>query len=157
MEEFKLRKKIFSNFIPNVKVKIVVSFGVNDARYIDNMNTPEISEEEFKRNFNLILNIFSNEKNFSIKEDLIILGPTKIDETLTLTWKGKNNRFWKNERISQFRDILKEFSEEHTLLFLDLFDLLQEEDLIDGLHPNPEGHEKIKNEVKNFLIKKKIF
>jgi len=36
------------------------------------------------------------------------------------------------------------------------FDLLNDEDLNDGLHPNADGHEKMFNRVKDFLIENKI-
>lgn len=37
-----------------------------------------------------------------------------------------------------------------------MFDLLENEDLEDGLHPNSEGHKKMFIRVKDFLIENKI-
>ncbi|MEA1963419.1 MAG: hypothetical protein U9M94_04270 [Patescibacteria group bacterium] len=40
--------------------------------------------------------------------------------------------------------------------FIEMFDLLNDEDLEDGLHPNSDGHEKMFKRVRDFLIENKI-
>jgi lysophospholipase L1-like esterase len=40
--------------------------------------------------------------------------------------------------------------------FIDVFDLLTLDDFNDGLHPNAQGHEKIFQAVKAFLLKKNL-
>jgi lysophospholipase L1-like esterase len=37
-----------------------------------------------------------------------------------------------------------------------MFDLLDEKDLIDGLHPNSQGHQKMFERVRDFLLENKL-
>ena len=51
---------------------------------------------------------------------------------------------------------IKEICAKNNLLFIEMQDLLKDEDLEDGLHPNSKGHEKMFLRVKDFLEKNEI-
>ena len=51
---------------------------------------------------------------------------------------------------------MREVCAEHQVLFLDVFGLLENEDLDDGLHPNVRGHEKLFQRIKDFLLDNRI-
>ena len=76
----------------------------------------------------------------------------------TISWDtGKS---YKNEYIKKYNEIIKSVYEENKIYFVEIFEDWMNSDyknyLEDGLHPNSEGHQKIFESVKNFLIENKI-
>jgi len=133
---------------------VLFSIGTNDCRYQDAPanNNVRVKEEEFRDNVKKIISLI---KKYPAK--IIGLGIPPVNEKLTLPFEGEY--FFTNERVKLFNDILKESCEHNDVLFLDIFENLIKGDysklLKDGLHPNSEGHEKIYQIVKEFLIKNK--
>ncbi len=64
--------------------------------------------------------------------------------------------YYTNENIKNYKNTMKDICEKHNIPFLDIFGLLTNEDLEDGLHPNSAGHKKIFEVVKDFLVQNKI-
>ncbi len=60
-----------------------------------------------------------------------------------------------NSRIEKLDEIIKNFCQSKKLKYIEVGDLIKKEDLVDGLHPNSKGHEKmykrIRTELKNHL------
>ena len=65
-------------------------------------------------------------------------------------------RRWISLIIKKYNEKLKEFCKNNRLPKIEIYDLLNKEDLRDGLHPNSRGHEKIFQKVKDYLIENKI-
>ena len=47
----------------------------------------------------------------------------------------------------QYDDILKKVCKNNNIAYIPMFDILENEDFIDGLHPNMNGHKKIYEEI----------
>lgn len=62
--------------------------------------------------------------------------------------------YYTNENIRKYNDIMREVCEKNDVLFLDT-EPLNNEDFDDGLHPNANGHKKIFDQIKTFLIENK--
>jgi lysophospholipase L1-like esterase len=67
-----------------------------------------------------------------------------------LPWK--EDRFWDKKTATMYNETTKIFCQKNNIPFIDLTNVLSPEDIEDGLHPNAQGHEKIFQVVKNFLI-----
>ena len=65
-------------------------------------------------------------------------------------------KFYSNESVAKYNAVIKKISGEYNLPFIDLLDLLETNELEDGLHPNPDGHKKMFLKVKEFLLTNKI-
>jgi len=150
LTEFKSR----TSFNPDGKVKVIISIGTNDARYLGSELKPQLTKEQFKKNIIEMYNILKNEKSFNTNQDLIFIGPTTVDESITQPWK--RGRYWKNDRIKEFSEIIQEICKEKDLTFLNLLELLEKDDILDGVHPNSIGHQKIFLKIKNLLENKNI-
>jgi len=89
-----------------------------------------------------------------ITQNIIFIGFNHADESETtpVSWK---DIYYKNENIKKYNGIMKETCEKNNVLFLDIFALLNNENLEDGLHPNASSHEKIFTKVRDFLAKNK--
>ena len=72
------------------------------------------------------------------------------DETKTtpVSWV---NLHYTNKNIEMYSKIMQEVCTENKIPFLDI-GKLEDSDFDDGLHPNAEGHRKIFERVRDFLV-----
>jgi lysophospholipase L1-like esterase len=70
------------------------------------------------------------------------------------------DKAYKNEYIQRFNEILRSFCKNNKVYFIEMFEELIKENyqniLKDGVHPNSEGHKKMFEIIKNYLIQNKI-
>jgi len=131
---------------------IIFAIGVNDAQFIHSTNSNRISDGDFESN---IKKLFEIAKEFTSK--IIFIGLTPVDETKTKPIPWNTDKTYTNERIKKFDQIIENFCLKNNLKFIPINDLLNNDDLIDGLHPNTQGHIKIFDRVKpeiEFAVKK---
>ncbi len=131
---------------------ILISIGTNDSKLLGSDEKPNVSVEQFESNIKELLS-----KSHSNKAKLAFIGLVPVDETITADYNGNK---YVNSRIEQFNNVIKEICELNNIPFLDLFDLMIRQDfrllLDDGLHPNDEGYDFMFEEIKKFLVQKKL-
>lgn len=129
------------------KIVIIFAVWVNDSVTNKDENINAYSEEQFSKNYDeLLLKAGKYTKN------IILLGLTKADEKLVCPFPwSKTWKCFKNNRIIRFDSIIKQKAQENNYKFIEMFDLLNEDDLDDGIHPNTKWHKKIYEEVKGNL------
>ena len=130
---------------------IIFAIGINDSQYINSKDNPSILLNEFNNN---LLELKNLSKQFTNK--IVFVGLTKVEELKVMPIPWSTTKYYDNENIRKYDLAIKNFCKENSLYFIEMFDLLDDEDLDDGLHPNLKGHEKMFLRVKNFLIKNKI-
>ena len=137
---------------------IIFGFGSNDSRFNNiSDDSVETSISQFKANILKIINI---SKKFSNKIIFIGITPCNEDKTTPTIWS--NTEYFTNKSIKKYNSIIKEICKKEKILFLDqLDDWLKDDykillDSTDGLHPNAQGHEKMFQRVKDFLMENKI-
>jgi lysophospholipase L1-like esterase len=85
---------------------------------------------------------------------VIFLGGAKFEEskTMPVSWC---NLCYTNENQEKYNNIIREVAERNNCIFIDIFDMIDGNDLSnDGLHYNSQGHKKIFELVKRSLINK---
>ena len=87
---------------------------------------------------------------------IFFLGLTRVVEEKTMPIPWNKGKYYDNENVKKYDNIIKRVTTSHNLRYLNLFNFLNKEELEDGLHPNTAGHEKIFQKVKFFLIDNKI-
>lgn len=122
---------------------IIFAIGINDTQFIYSKNDNRVSSNDFQKN---IKNLFKIAKN--ITQKIIFAGLTSVDETKTTPIPWNTDKAYKNERIKSFNQFIKNFCVKNNLKFVPIKDLLNKNDLFDGVHPNTEGHIKIFKEIK---------
>ncbi|MCD6550291.1 hypothetical protein J7K24_01980, partial [bacterium] len=135
---------------------IIFAIGINDSQFIhskkDNHRVPI---GKFKDNIQKLIKLA---QKFSSK--IIFVGLTPVDETKTTPIPWNTDKFYRNEYIQQYNQIIKEACREKKIYFIEIFEKLKVTDdqklLKDGLHPNSDGHQRIFEIVKDFLIENKI-
>ena len=83
------------------------------------------------------------EKAEKFTDKVIIVGLTNVDDEKTDGYK--------NESVEKYNAVVKKIASEQKLPFVDLCGTLSKDELIDGLHPNTKGHQKIFEKVKAVL------
>ncbi len=133
---------------PNV---IIFGIGNNDSLYLKSKDSNNVDLKKFKENFN---ELYKKSKKFT--KEVIFVGLTKVDEKKTDPIPWNIDKCYINEYIKKYNNAIKEICKENNLPFIEMFGLLNDEDLEDGLHPNAQGHEKMFHRVKDYLIENKI-
>lgn len=134
------------NQIEKEDLILLFSIGSNDPRYIVEPNNVFITEKEFDENLQKIIELAQKYSN-----NIIFTGLMKVDDKLTQPWN--ENEFWENKSIESYNKIISQKCAENKINFIPLFNIINESDLSDGLHPNTKGHEKIYNHIKEKLQK----
>lgn len=130
---------------------ILIAIGINDSQYIKSKDGQRVPLETFEIN---LLEIIKQAKKFT--EEVIFVGPTKVDESKTMPVLYNTDRNYSHKNIALYNGKIKEICEKNGLLFVEMMDLLNNDDLEDGLHPNAQGHEKMFLRIKDFLSANKI-
>ena len=128
---------------PNI---IVFDIGCNDSLF-SCKHELGVSLEDFKKN---LLELVSKARAFTNK--IVFVEITKADESKTMPIPWDKKAFYKNKENLQYNSAIKELCEKEKLVFVELFSLLSDSDLEDGLHPNSVGHKKIFEKVKPVLV-----
>jgi hypothetical protein len=87
-------------------------------------------------------------KNYT--DNICFIWPTNVDENIV--WPNYNGRWYKNNRIKEFDEIIEKFCLENALKYINLFGLLDNKDFYDWLHPNEFWHKKIFTKVKWMIL-----
>jgi len=131
---------------------IIFAIGINDSQYVKTKDNSHTLLEKFQTN---LVELINQAKNFSDK--IVFIGLTKVEESKVMPapWSDKKISY-DNDNIMKYNTVIKKISNDNNLPFIDLLDLLEPNDLNDGLHPNSEGHKKMFLKIKEFLLINKI-
>jgi len=90
--------------------------------------------EKFQNN---LMELINQAKNFTDK--IVFISLTKVDESkvMPIPWSDKK-KFYDNNNIVKYNTVIKEICNDNNLSFINLLNLLEPNDLDDGLHPNSE-------------------
>ena len=134
---------------------IIFEIGTNDSQVVFGKNESRIPAQKFQNNIQKLIEL---SKKFSLKIIFIGLLPVNESKVDPIPWYPKYS--YKNEYIKSFDEIIKSLCEKNKIYFVEVFKKWTSDDyktlLQDGVHPNSEGHEKIFETVKDFLIQNKI-
>jgi lysophospholipase L1-like esterase len=149
--EFETKQRLKDD---EVKV-IIFQIGLNDSQWVLNQNNFRVPPENFKENIQKLINIA---KKLSSKIVFLGLTPVEDQKVNPIPWAPEKS--YKIEDIQKYNKIIKTVCQETNVPFIEIFEKWQKLDykilLEDGAHPNSEGHKKIFEIVKDFLIQNKI-
>ena len=139
---------ILERFESEAKVRgadaIIFQTGGNDASYEHTPGNYMVSPEKFRENLEEIV-----KRAKKITDNIIFMDLKNCDESKTMP-VSLIDIYYKNENIKKYVDIMADVCQKNDILFMDLKPL-EKDNFDDGLHPNAKGHEKIFNQVKDFL------
>lgn len=132
---------------PNI---IIFAIGSNDCTIIDNKEAT-IPLDIFQKN---IATLTEKAKKFTDK--IMFVWPITCDETKSnpIAWAPELSQDMST--TSKYNDVIKSFCEANTILFINMLDVLNVQDLEDGVHPTAQWHEKMYIRIRDILLEKKF-
>lgn len=127
---------------------IIIALWSNDSRWNSSTQQYNVSLDQFQRN---LLDLFEVIKIHT--KHIIFLWLITVDETKTTPIPRKTNLSYNNDAIKQYNQTIQDFTYHNNVDYIHLYDLLDNNDLDDGLHPNASGHQKIFEKVLDYLQK----
>jgi lysophospholipase L1-like esterase len=126
---------------------LIFQGGGNDAYQKGKDGPNQIAPEVFKKNIEETI-----ERARTLTDKILYIGFKNVDESRTrpVSWKDIH---YLNSEIQKYNQIMQEVCNAQGVPFLDIFGVLEEKELIDGLHPDAAGHEKIFQKVRAELEK----
>lgn len=129
---------------------LMFGIGVNDSRYVNSLDTPEIPADTFRENLGKILQIAQK-----LTQKIIFIGLAPVNDAKISPFPHLPDKTYTTERVKTYNNIIKTFCQENNVHFIDIFSVFislnYHELLEDGLHPNSKGHELIFRSVKEYL------
>ncbi len=115
---------------------IIIAVGINDTQDVNGKD--RVSTQKFLSNIKELIS-----KAKKITNDILFIGLTKVDESkvVPLPWNKEESYF--NKKIIKFDSIIEKTCEEYNINYIKMYDVLNLNELSDGLHPNSIGHEKM--------------
>ncbi len=133
-------------------VELVFAVGVNDSVYLLNEDRNHATDEVFEEDLRTLI---TRAKVLSNRISFVGLLPVAEDQVSPCPWNPLLG--YQNESIKRFNNIIKNVCTSEDITFLDLFDDWAAKDnlkdyLSDGLHPNTAGHNKIAEQIGDFIF-----
>ena len=126
---------------------IIFAIGINDSR----IKKPKVIPKEFKKN---IIELIKQAKGFTSK--IIFVGLNRMNKTRDYSMPWVDRDVYNNKNIKEYNSIINKVCRENKINFIPIINLLDENDLEDGLHPNSRGHQKMFEKIKDFLLENNL-
>ena len=152
----RLENEINCRIWKNKEVIIIFAIGINDSCFVKSKNIFLTTENGFKKNIQKLIKL---SEKYSSK--IIFVGLTPVEESKTnpISW-STTGKSYKNKYIKRYDSIIKSVCQENNIYFIDMLEEFNKIDyqklLEDGGHPNSEGHQKMFEIVKGFLMEEGI-
>lgn len=131
----KFEKELINRYNKEDEFKIIFSFGIKDAQLINSDN----KIADFKNN---VLEIIEKTKKYT--ENIYFIGLLKPDITI--------RKEYKLDSVIHIDNCLEDICKLQNVKYIRIRDLINNDELSDGLHPNEVGHKKIAD-----IIEEKIY
>jgi lysophospholipase L1-like esterase len=81
-----------------------------------------------------------------------IVGLTNVDESRTAPLPDSSTeKVFLNENVKKYNVALRDISSKSSVSFIDVFGILDDKDLADGLHPNANGYQKMFETISKYI------
>ena len=137
------------------EIIIIFQIGINDSQFVVSENKLRTSPEKFKENIQKLINLA---QKFTSR--IVFLGLTPVEDEKVNPMPWAPGKSYRNEYVKEYNEILKSTCHKNKIPFVEIFEEWVKLDykslLEDGAHPNSQGHQKIFETVKDFLIQNEI-
>lgn len=119
---------------------ILIAVGINDSKFPNGGSENKVPFERFQGNINTLV-VKATEK----AQKVVLIGLTEVNEAIINEVPiGSSSSVFKNEVIQKYDAHLEALAEKEGVAFVSMKKTLDTtSDLMDGLHPNAAGYEKM--------------
>jgi lysophospholipase L1-like esterase len=132
------------------KTLILVEIGINDSQYVLADKKHQVSKDHYIQN---IIKLIDQAKN--LEASIVFVGLTPVDDTKVDPIPWKPSCSYRLKPVQEYEKILKNVCENQKIPFIEVMNKFIDSNykdlLVDGLHPNSNGHKVIFEEVKKCL------
>ena len=153
MLRVRVDSEIRHRLIEGEPMAVIFAIGINDSAFFTDRNKNWVSRKRFAENLRFLA---ATAKRYA--QNVIFVGLTPVDESKTapISWVESMN--YRNEYVEEYDAEIRRMCRKERIPFIDLQGVFSGTDykamLEDGLHPNSQGHKKIFEIVKAYLVKK---
>src|SRR3989344_2470215 len=127
---------------------IIFAIGVNDSAYRGSEDKPLVQLNQFEENLEELI---KQAKKYT--STIFFVGPAKGDDSKTKPLvRSTTGKCYSRKNVRIYNDAIKLTCKRNSMSFIEIFELLKNEDFDDGLHPNLGGHQKIFEAVRSALL-----
>mgnify|MGYP006281817285 CR=1 FL=1 len=147
--EIEARRK----FDPELEaIDIICSIGINDAHLSSKDNRPLTSVNQFRDDYETLVTVLERTGG-----RILLTGLLPVDESRTNPFPWISELSSRNEHIAELEAVIKAIADEKRLDFLPLFEDFSaltdyEQYLLDGLHPDEQGHKLLADKIGKFVF-----
>jgi lysophospholipase L1-like esterase len=136
----------------NEKIQIITAIGVNDSVYLIDEDRPRFTDEEFRQNLRQLIRTYQK-----FTSNISFVGLMPVDDEILNPIPWAPTLAYAQKYVSNYERIISEICNEINLPFFPMFErwkALQDfrKFLLDGVHPNSDGHALISEQLKPFII-----
>ncbi|MDP3735019.1 MAG: GDSL-type esterase/lipase family protein [bacterium] len=124
----------------------IFAAGINDSSRLAETGLPRVSVERLRKNASALIR-----RVREVSEAVFWIGLGIIDESAVAAEQESSADFRHQSVIEHHEALARVCLAEH-VPYLDMLNVLAPEDLIDGLHPNAVGHQKMFEHIRDFLV-----
>ena len=127
---------------------VIISIGINDALYLNDIEKNKTDIETFENNIEEIIDICK-----IYTRNILFIGLTRVNEKYTVPISWNHNESYFNKNIGKYNQKIKECCIKKQIAFLNILDKMEMQNLSsDGIHPNEMGHRKLFEILKEELM-----
>lgn len=125
---------------------IALAIGINDSPTLLSTKKPQVTDEQFAKNIQQLHLLATKYTKY-----VIFIGLTPIDDSKAKSWDDE--KAYRQENAIYFDKIIHRYCTDSHVAYIPLQQVVANEDLFDGLHPNTNGHQKIYDVMKPIIEK----
>jgi len=122
---------------------IIFAGGINDAKRLLPSNELYVPADVTRRNVESFISLASR-----MADKVFLVGLNRVNEQFTTNY---NDDSFSNKDIEEYDSVIKDCADRLEVAYIPVSDLINDEHLDDGLHPNAVGHQLIFDRIKNVL------
>jgi len=124
---------------------VIFAVGINDSGFVDENKRGD--EKDFKKN---IANLVKKSSAIVEAKNICFVGITNVHSDAAKDW-------FDVDRVKEFDEIIANIADENGCNFISMYGILEDDDFCDdGLHPNAQGHKKMFERIRDFLLENNI-
>jgi len=125
---------------------IIFAIGINDSSFCNDEQT--VSETDFEKN---IMAMINQARKYT--DNIYFVGLVLGNKNWLKTLLSKYSLIpsYSISKAKKYNAIIKKIALENKCTYIHLIDKLTDDDFIDGLHPNGNGHQKMFAEIKKYF------